>query len=343
LNNARQHHYVQARYLDGFLVAPNDKLWSYGRRRTAPFESIPDKLARQRDFYRLPNAPNGQNLEPFLEAIEKPGLDALKELVMTRQPLMEEKRINLARYIAYQEMRVPYAREINREQTERSLRDFIRRFDETGRTDVTVQNTAVVDGVVVRRSEARRIRRSEVERELAEVLANPDSHDLHQMMDLASTMTRFYSAMGWTILLARPCASFITSDCPVFRSFERPGGVDALVRADCSVLCPLSGRALLVMKHDFEYLRASQETTAPLPTTLFRTITDKAVHNFNRRIAEHSNRWTYTGEKAEWVTEIMGRASLRKKPIAISTKNVVGLRWPRGDEAALRNMPEDLA
>src|SRR6476619_4162995 len=108
---ARQHHYVQARYLDGFLAPGGTHLVCYGRGRSKPHRSIPDGIASQRDFYAIPNAPPGINLENFLESkVEGPGLEALRRLVQSRTPVSVEDRISLSRYISFQEMRVPYAR-----------------------------------------------------------------------------------------------------------------------------------------------------------------------------------------------------------------------------------------
>jgi hypothetical protein len=121
---ARQHHYVQARYLDGFLAPGSTQLVCYGRGRSKPHRSIPDGIATQRDFYAIPNGPPDANIENFLETkIERPGLDALRRLVENRTPPSLEDRVSLSRYIAFQEMRVPYSRELNREHMRQSLEE----------------------------------------------------------------------------------------------------------------------------------------------------------------------------------------------------------------------------
>src|ERR1039457_3933644 len=94
---------------------------------------------------------------------------------------------------------------------------------------------------------------------------------------------------------ARPSTAFVTSDCPVFRQFDRPGGDNALLRPDCSVCCPLSSRAFLIMRSDFEYLKiAAREGVEgnghTLPPTEFRTVSDQGVANFNRKIAAYAHR-----------------------------------------------------
>lgn len=65
---ARQHHYVQARYLDGFIAPGSTQLVCYGRGRSKPHRSIPDGIATQRDFYAIPNGLPGANIETFLES-----------------------------------------------------------------------------------------------------------------------------------------------------------------------------------------------------------------------------------------------------------------------------------
>ncbi len=109
---ARQRHYVQARYLDGFLAPGSTQLVCYGRGSSKPHRSVPDGIATQRDSYAIPNGPPGSNIEAFIEnEIERPGLEASRRLVESRGPPQVEDRISLSWYIAFQEMRVPYSRE----------------------------------------------------------------------------------------------------------------------------------------------------------------------------------------------------------------------------------------
>ncbi|HZY62554.1 MAG TPA: DUF4238 domain-containing protein [Edaphobacter sp.] len=117
MTTPRSQHFLQAKYLNGFLEPGEEKLLCYTRGRTEPYLAIPGKLARKRDFYRFPNSTPDKNLEDYLGRIEVPGLKALRELVTNRQPLSIDDRIHLARYVAYQEMRVPYSREVMREQS----------------------------------------------------------------------------------------------------------------------------------------------------------------------------------------------------------------------------------
>jgi hypothetical protein len=56
---ARQHHFLQARYLDGFLAPGSTQLVCYGRGRSKFHRSIPDGVATQRDFYAIPSRPPG--------------------------------------------------------------------------------------------------------------------------------------------------------------------------------------------------------------------------------------------------------------------------------------------
>jgi hypothetical protein len=335
---ARQHHYVQARYLDGFLAPGSTQLVCYGRSRSKPHRSIPDGIASQRDFYAIPNAPPGINLENFLEnKVEGPGLEALRRLVQSRTAASVEDRISLSRYIAFQEMRVPYARELNREHMRASFEEKLRQFEKSGQSSLVFQNVATAEGVPVKHSEPYEVTREDVEHFLAEMDNNPDSYDLEYMIDIANDMTKFYATMNWTILLTRPSTAFITSDCPVFRQFDQPSGDNALLRPDCTTCCPLTSGAFLVMRGDIEYLMLSTKEQSEgnghtLPPTEFLTISDQGVANFNRKIAAYAHRWCFSGAEADWILKAMQGPSLRRKPTLTSKNGSTMVQWLRDDE-----------
>jgi hypothetical protein len=210
------------------------------------------------------------------------------------------------------------------------------RFRETGGTSAVIQHIALAEGVEVKRAKPFSIAREDIEAYAKEITDNPDTFDLDSMVDLANDMTKFYAAMRWNVLLARPNAAFITSDCPVFRTFTEPGGDDSLLRPDCSVCCPLSSHALLVMNSDIEYLKVSIKEVAEgggetLPPTGFRTITDAGVMNFNRRIVEYSHLWCFSGHKWDWLANAMQQPSKRSMPDFFENKGFSGVRWRRKD------------
>jgi hypothetical protein len=233
-------------------------------------------------------------------------------------------------------MRVPHTRELARQQVSQSVDNMLRRFREMGGTSALVQHIAFAEGVEVKRAESFSVTREEIEAYEKEIADNPESFDLDSMVDFANDMTKFYAAMRWTILLARPNVAFITSDCPVFRTFRKAGGDDALLRPDCSVCCPLSSRALLVLDHDLEYLKVCMRETAEgngktLPPTSFHTITDAGVANFNRRIADYSHHWCFSGLKTTWITEAMQHPSKRRAPDFFEQGEISGVRWRRSE------------
>lgn len=337
MTGTRQSHYVQARYLDGFLAPHNNQLWCYGRRRAKPYSAIPDKLARQRDFYRFPYSTSEGNLESYLEKhVETPGLAALRKLVETKRPLDVTDRIYLAQYIAFQEMRVPHTREINRAIMSKSIHQMLERFQSSDTDRAVVQNIALAEGVVVKNGERTPIFRENIEAYAREINDNQESFDIQMMVDLAKDVTTFFASMRWTILLARQNTAFITSDCPVFKQYKVPGGDDALLRPDCSVCCPLSSEAFLVMDHDIDYLELSSQEVQKgdgktLPSTLFKTITDVGVMNFNQRIVEQSYRWCFSGNKMNWIIEAMQQPCKRSVPKFVSHGQISGVRHIRQD------------
>jgi hypothetical protein len=335
---ARQHHYVQARYLDGFLAPGSTQLVCYGRGRSKPHRSIPDGIATQRDFYAIPNGPPDANIENFLETkIERPGLDALRRLVENRTPPSLEDRVSLSRYIAFQEMRVPYSRELNREHMRQSLEEKALQFKKSGNSTLTFQNVAIAEGIPVKHSEPFEVTREEVEEFLADINRNPDTFDLDQMIDLADDMTKFYVSMSWTVLFARQSAAFVTSDCPVFRQFDYPGGDNALLRPDCSVCCPLTRGAFLIMRADIEYPKisakeAAEENGHTLPPIEFRTISNRGVANFNSKIVAYAHHWCFSGTESNSILRALQGVSLRRKPISVSTHGGTLVRWTRDGE-----------
>jgi hypothetical protein len=67
-----------------FLNSPDKMLWVYGRKRSKPHRAVPDEIARQRDFYTIPNSLSGENIEQYLSTtVENPGLSAVRQFLVT--------------------------------------------------------------------------------------------------------------------------------------------------------------------------------------------------------------------------------------------------------------------
>ncbi len=223
-------------------------LWVYGRKRVNSHRGVPDEIARQRDFYAIPNAPAGESIESFLaRTIENPGLSAVRHLLAAQRAPIFEQRLAIARYIAFQEWRVPYSRETHRSLTAKFIQQLLDRFDRTRERSVLAQQWAGREGLYA--GPPTLITREEVEAYAKNISANPTSYDLESMINLATRATDWYLRMDWTILLAPPKTSFITSDNPVFKYFRGSGGDETVVRPDCHICCPLAANALLVMKN----------------------------------------------------------------------------------------------
>ena len=332
----RQHHYVQARYLDGFVIEPHGMLWCYGRKRLSPYSALPDNLAHQRDFYALPNSITGEDLEEFLEKfVETPGLTALRTLVDTKNVPLLTDRVHLAKHIAFQETRVPYMRDRVKMQMLHEARDMVRRFRETGGTNAEHHVFATVNGQPVVRSAPVIISRDEAEEYLREIEANPKTFDLEMMVEMATDATHFLAQMNWDVLLAPTGSNFISSDCPVFRMFsDESDPNDAFLRPDCKIVCPLTKSALLVMKHDMDFLAAivsgkSQSVEKKLPSTAFIEITDQEVSFYNWANAENANLWCFSGSKSEWIAQAMKGRSKRAELHLFAEKHMTGGRWIR--------------
>ncbi len=310
-------------------------LWCYGRKRPIPYSALPNNLAHQRDFYDLPNSTAGENLEDFLEQlVETPGLNALRTLVAKREAPGIADRVNLAKYIAFQEARVPYMRDRVKMQMLHEAKDMVLRFHETGGTEAEHQVFAAIDGKPVLKAAPVVISREEAEEYLRELEANPKTFDVEMMVDMATDSTRFLSQMRWTVLVTPTGSDFITSDCPVFRMFtDDSDRNDAFLRPDCKVVCPLTKSALLFMEHDMDFLMTMVSRSAQqderLPATAFTEATEEEVSLYNRAIVENSNLWCFCGSKREWIPAIMQGRSKRAELHLFAAKHLTGGRWIR--------------
>ena len=284
----------------------------------------------------MPDAKNGENLEDFLEKnVETPGLTALRTLVATHEPLEWADRIHLARYIAFQETRVPYMRDRVKMQMLHEARSMVQQFNETGGTKAEHVVFATVRGKPVLKSSPVTITRAEAEDHLRELESNPLTFDLEMMVDMANDATKFLSQMQWKVLLSPLGSNFVTSDCPVFRMFTDESDPDeAFLRPDCHVICPLTKSALLVMEHDVDFLKSMvfggrSERSQSLPTTQFAEISDQDVRSYNRAIVGNSNLWCFAGSKQDWIPDLMKGRSKRAELHLFGQKNLTGGRWIR--------------
>ena len=192
MGNARQHHYIQAAYLEGFLASGEVMLWTYGRRRVKPYRGQPDTLATQRDFYNIPNAPSGVHIDSYIEkSIEEPGLAALRRLTGRKQSPDVNDRIALARYISFQEMRVPYAREITREHALRSTQDLAQSLKTFGLSQAEVETFAIAEGKRANRGSRFTVTQDDVNELSKEMENNPETFDLEDMIESGNEHARF--------------------------------------------------------------------------------------------------------------------------------------------------------
>jgi hypothetical protein len=170
---------------------------------------------------------------------------------------------------------------------------------------------------------------------LRELEANPKTFDLEMMVEMATDATQFLAQMSWDVVFAPLGSNFISSDCPVFRMFsDESDPNDAFLRPDCKVVCPLTKSALLVMRHDMDFLAAivsgkGQSAEKKLPSTAFIEITDQEVSFYNRATAENANLWCFSGSKSEWITQAMQGRSKRAELHLFAEKHMTGGRWIR--------------
>src|SRR5215471_16176141 len=102
-----QHHFVTRAYLEGFTDG-NGHLHIYERGREKPFALVPEKAARQKNYYTVKRQDGklDDTVEQFLsEEVESPAMKVVRKLADSEAQPSWEERTALARWISFQEMR----------------------------------------------------------------------------------------------------------------------------------------------------------------------------------------------------------------------------------------------
>lgn len=212
---------------------------------------------------------------------------------------------------------------------------MVQQFQETGGTKAETYVFAMVKDKPAMKSAPVTITREQAEGHLRSLESNPLTFDIELMVNLANDMTPFLTQMRWRVLFTKSGSDFVTSDCPVFRTFTDESDLDdAFFRPDCQVVCPLTKSALLVMEHDLEFLRAAvlggaSESSKILPGTYFIEASEQDVETYNRAIVESCNRWCFVGSKQDWIPALMKGRSKRAELHLFAQENFTAGRWIR--------------
>jgi hypothetical protein len=314
----RRHHFVTKAYLDGFLEPEETGLFCYGRKRPKPFITAPVNLAHIRDYHSVKRADGSLDfsLEALIEReFETPGIPVLRRLSAGKASLGLSQRLALASLTALQGVRVPYEREFMDRHNRESLLGYIQEMDEGTRRlgkPVNAIEVAISTSDKVPAPEAwHRIERKDVEALLRETQDDPRRFSGETFLSLARDVAEIYARMKWTLYLATGENRFITTDCPVVRTFRNgpKPGMD-IRSADCEISFPLSSRALLQMKHDNWSLSDADKKRSTWKRRQGRICNseigviqadDDSVRLFNECHVDHAHLWAFSGAFQDWL------------------------------------------
>lgn len=216
MNRPVQQHFVTRAYLQGF-ADEKGQLHIYERGKQKPFGAVPDKAARQRNYYSVKDKDGkyDDRIEKFLdEQVESPAMKVIKDLSERDYQPSWDDRISLARWIAFQELRTP----LQRGGIEEAAQKLIER---------TMEMMAATPGALENALEelkkqgkeqhvtAARLRES-IQADAFNIRINPVLS--LETMTIAEEFTPWFAEMQWTLLTAAEGAAFVTSDHPVVRN-----------------------------------------------------------------------------------------------------------------------------
>ena len=336
-------------YLDGF-VEPNERLlFCYGRRNPEAFRAAPENLAHRRDYHSFKREDG--TLDFTLETqigqqIESPGIPIIRMLSDGKTNLDKAQRFCLARFIALQNVRVPYEREFMDQHYKIELEGYLADMDEMSRQrgfPVDAIEVAVnATGQEPKPHEWRWERRDIVNAKLRDLEADPQRFSRESFFDLAEKLAKIIFDMKWTVFYGTGESRFITSDCPVItRDKNERRHFPGLLDLDTEVYFPLSKNALIRMAHDNSCQLLPRKQQIRRQKRVMRTRTqeltavqadEQLVQSLNNLVVSRSHLWTVSGTSQGWLLERMQQPSKipkRTKAIVESesiTTNLVGQR-----------------
>lgn len=318
----RQHHYVTASYLEGFLDAGQTQLFCYGRQNPQGFRTTPDKLARIRDYYSYRRADGTLNdkLERLIGSkVEDPGISIIRDLCTGKTRLNWERRKLLSFLIGLQRTRVPYEREFMDAHHKDSIATMLTELESHPskgvRPDPSLELAITPFNTPPNELQWTRITKSELVLEQQLANEDPEAFSRESCVELAATFAEVFAHMKWTLCFAAGAECFVTSDCPVVVTFQNKTLPSAgLMRIDCEVRFPLSKSALLKLRHDVKFMKQLDKLGSSaraerlynrLPEISVQRLQDHYVRELNEQHAEQAYRWIFTGSAQDWVSVVM--------------------------------------
>lgn len=315
-----QQHFVTAAYLVGFTPESkrDSKLWVYERNSDKVFRVIPDKAAKRRHYYSIPQKDGGFNdiVDTMLTDLERQAMPALQKLLGRDYKLSTFERALLGHLIGFQEFRTPWAR-ASFQKMELHLREHMMRMATKApgyleKVLDELKGKGKIDGSLTATQ-----MRDAIGNEKIKLVARPHA-GIDTMLTMSQTAGHFYTQMHWTVFHATE-GEFLTSDAPVvrhdpgFRGGFYGGGIAS---PTAQVWFPLSKKACLLITHDnerqakfFELLEngkieEAKAVRAKLPEICGRDINAEGVPDVNQQTIVNADRFVFSPFRSDEILRL---------------------------------------
>jgi hypothetical protein len=259
-------HFVPRFYLSGF--ATTDAIWAYDKKAERAFPTRVKSIANETSMY-------SDEVESYLaNDIEHPALPAITR-IRARQPLSENQRAALAKYIIALWKRVPKART-------RVLNSIPQVADEVEQElNAGIQRLVDQDPSLTERAAARRL---EIAAAIEREKAAPDPKIWQQSLQSPTDHKVVDALLSMNWLFLSSSEQFLTSDNPVF-FFEHEG----IGKPTSELSVPLSSSVAL------------WATRAPCRNMQYYPIARPALREVNRRTVYNAVRFAYARTNEPWI------------------------------------------
>jgi len=289
---ARAHHYLPQFYLAGFTLSGdrNGTLWVLDREQGKSWQTRPDNIAHQRDFYRVDiEGVEPDAVEKLLAQFEGQAAEVLRRIEETRILPEGEDFDTLMNFVALQITRVPHFRQWYVGQAA---------YLTECKAQIALGDPAYFDQFLAEmRREGKEVPEFITRKELMEFLEDksrytieiPREASIKNMAEMVQGLLPVLSQRSWSLFVAREDqGEFVCSDRPVILvpTRQNPPPFLGFGMRHTEIIMPLN-RQMALVGH---YLGEPQVFDA-----------DRMVVGlFNKRILDYSERFVYSPR--EWFT-----------------------------------------
>jgi len=274
-------HYIPQFYLKGFADTPEgNSIWVYRKGDESPFKTTIHNIAQENSLY-------SREMEQYLaNKVEEPANVVIRK-IRNLQPLTQEDKLDLAKYMMVLWKRVPQRKKWMRDKAPEIMNPVFDRIEQE-LIELGVKYPSKSELVERRRKEIQELRNSENGELIYDIwLANIPPEKTAQSVDVLSQMT-------WRFLLAENGQYFITSDNPLF--FFRWMGIG---KERSEVSFPITKNVALWATWRIDL---AEDFFPALP---------RVLKEINRRTASISSTYLYSPRSERWIQTLANKGTHR--------------------------------